>query len=66
MTITNDSGIYKKKMRGHGSKPKYYHKIAGRNFRLDAIQVAALNAKSKYLDEWSQKLGLEYIHIVNS
>jgi dTDP-4-amino-4,6-dideoxygalactose transaminase len=57
MVVTNDTDLYEKvkKMRVHGSKPKYYHKIVGGNFRLDALQAAVLNVKFKYLDEWSQK-----------
>ena len=57
MVLTNKDEIYEhlKIMRVHGSKPKYYHKIIGGNFRLDAVQAAVLIIKLKYLDEWTKK-----------
>jgi len=56
MVVTNNEklAVKMKVMRDHGQNPTYYYNFVGGNFRLDAVQAAAILVKLPYLDKWSQ------------
>ncbi len=57
LVTTNSKELYEqlKIIRVHGSDPKYYHKVMGGNFRLDALQADVVSAKLNFLEEWTEK-----------
>jgi len=57
MVTTREEGLWEtlKRLRTHGASRDYLHETVGGNFRMDALQAAALSVKLRYLDEWTRR-----------
>ena len=57
MAVCQDSAWAEKlkALRNHGGERRYYHRMIGGNFRIDALQAAVLSIKLPHLDSWSAK-----------
>ena len=57
LVVTNNEAIahMMRIKRVHGGEQKYFHKVIGGNFRLDALQAAVINVKLPYLEFWSER-----------
>ena len=57
LAVCRDAGIAERVrcLRNHGMEERYYHKMVGGNFRIDALQAAILHAKLPFVNGWNAK-----------
>ena len=57
MVLTNDGDLAQKikTLRVHGESRRYFYDVLGGNFRLDALQAAALRVKLRHFEDWQEK-----------
>jgi len=55
VTNSPDLAAAMRRLRDHGQSRRYYHDVVGYNYRMNAIQGAALRVKLPHLGEWNAR-----------